>query len=82
MARLRQPVIAVLNGHTLGGGLELATCADYRIGEAHIKLGQPETGLGVLPGWSGTQRAVRRFGSSSRKTHGHFWRNFIPQNRL
>ena len=63
LARLRQPVIAVLNGHTLGGGLELATCADYRIGEAHIKLGQPETGLGVLPGWSGTQRAVRRYGS-------------------
>ena len=63
LARLRQPVVAVLNGHTLGGGLELATCADFRIGEAHIKLGQPETGLGVLPGWSGTQRAVRRFGS-------------------
>ncbi|HMQ57874.1 MAG TPA: enoyl-CoA hydratase/isomerase family protein [Rhizobiaceae bacterium] len=62
LARLRQPVIAVLNGHTLGGGLELAACADYRIAEAHVKLGQPETGLGIIPGWSGTQRAVRRFG--------------------
>lgn len=63
LARLRQPVIAVLNGHTLGGGLELAACADYRIAEAHVKIGQPETGLGVIPGWSGTQRAVRRFGA-------------------
>jgi enoyl-CoA hydratase len=63
LARLRQPVIAVLNGHALGGGLELAACADYRIAEAHVRVGQPETGLGIIPGWSGTQRAVRRFGS-------------------
>ena len=62
LARLRQPVIAVLDGHCLGGGLELAACADYRIAEQHIKIGQPETGLGIIPGWSGTQRAVRRFG--------------------
>lgn len=62
LARLRQPVIAVLNGHALGGGLELAACADYRIAEAHVKIGQPETGIGIIPGWSGTQRAVRRFG--------------------
>ncbi len=62
LARLAQPVIAVLNGHALGGGLELAACADYRIAEAHVRLGQPETGLGIIPGWSGTQRAVRRFG--------------------
>jgi enoyl-CoA hydratase/carnithine racemase len=62
LARLRQPVIAVLNGHCLGGGLELAACADLRIAEAHVKMGQPEPGLGVIPGWSGTQRAVRRFG--------------------
>jgi enoyl-CoA hydratase/carnithine racemase len=63
LARLRQPLIAVLNGHALGGGLELAACADYRIAEAHIRVGQPETGLGIIPGWSGTQRAVRRFGA-------------------
>ncbi|NNE80886.1 MAG: enoyl-CoA hydratase/isomerase family protein [Silicimonas sp.] len=65
LARLRQPVIAVLDGHALGGGLELATCADYRIAETHIKIGQPETGLGIIPGWSGTQRAVRRFGAQT-----------------
>ena len=63
LARLRQPVIAVLDGHALGGGLELAGCADYRIAEEQVKIGQPETGLGIIPGWSGTQRAVRRFGA-------------------
>jgi enoyl-CoA hydratase len=62
LARLRQPLIAVLNGHALGGGLELAATADLRIAEEHVKLGSPETGLGIIPGWSGTQRAVRRFG--------------------
>ena len=63
LARLRQPLIAALNGHTLGGGLELAATADFRISEEHVKLGAPETGLGIIPGWSGTQRTVRRFGS-------------------
>jgi enoyl-CoA hydratase len=63
LARLTVPVIAVLNGHALGGGLELAACADLRIAEAHAKIGQPEPGLGIIPGWSGTQRAARRFGA-------------------
>ncbi|GKY90003.1 enoyl-CoA hydratase/isomerase family protein [Sinisalibacter aestuarii] len=63
LARLRQPVIAVLNGHALGGGLELAACADIRIAEAHVKIGQPEAGIGIIAGWSGTQRAVHRFGA-------------------
>jgi enoyl-CoA hydratase/carnithine racemase len=65
LARLRQPLIAALNGHTLGGGLELAATADFRIAEEHVKLGSPETGLGIIPGWSGTQRSVRRFGSQT-----------------
>lgn len=63
LARLTLPVIAVLNGHCLGGGLELAACADYRIAETHVKIGLPEPSLGIIPGWSGTQRAVRRFGA-------------------
>ncbi|MER9683749.1 enoyl-CoA hydratase/isomerase family protein [Mesorhizobium sp. M0115] len=63
LARLTVPLIAVLNGHALGGGLELAACADLRIAEAHVKIGQPEAGLGIIPGWSGTQRASRRFGT-------------------
>ena len=62
VARLVQPVIAVLNGQCLGGGLELAACADYRIAETHVKIGLPETGLGIIPGWSG-KRLTRRFGA-------------------
>jgi enoyl-CoA hydratase len=62
LARLRQPLIAALNGHALGGGIELAATADFRIAEEHVKVGSPETGLGIIPGWSGTQRMVRRFG--------------------
>lgn len=65
LTRLRQPLIAVLDGHALGGGLELAVCADLRIAEKHVKIGQPETGLGIIPGWSGTQRAARRFGAQT-----------------
>ncbi len=63
LARLRQPLIAALNGHCLGGGLEVAITADLRVAEEHVKLGLPETGLGIIPGWSGTQRATRRFGA-------------------
>jgi enoyl-CoA hydratase len=63
LARLRQPLIAALNGHALGGGIELAATADFRIAEDHVKIGSPETGLAIIPGWSGTQRMVRRFGS-------------------
>ncbi len=63
LARMRQPLIAALNGHALGGGLELAVTADIRIAERHVKIGMPETGIGIIPGWSGTQRAVRRLGA-------------------
>jgi len=63
LARLRVPLIAVLSGHAFGGGLELATTADFLIGEQHIKLGLPETGLGMVPGWSGSQRLVKRLGA-------------------
>lgn len=65
LARMRQPLIAALNGHTLGGGLEVAACADFRVGETQIKIGLPETSIGIIPGWSGTQRLVRRFGSQT-----------------
>jgi enoyl-CoA hydratase len=63
LATLRVPLIAALNGHALGGGLELAAAADIRIAETQIKLGLPETGLGMIPGWSGTQRLTLRFGA-------------------
>ena len=63
LARLRVPLIAALTGHAFGGGLELAATADIRIAEQGVKLGLPETGLAMAPGWSGTQRLVRRFGA-------------------
>ena len=65
LATLRMPVIAAMNGHALGGGLELAAVADVRIAEAQIKIGLPETSLGMVPGWSGTQRLVARFGAQA-----------------
>jgi enoyl-CoA hydratase/carnithine racemase len=64
LARLRVPLIAAVTGYAFGGGLELAAVADIRIAESGIKLGLPESGLGMAPGWSGTQRLTRRFGAS------------------
>lgn len=64
LARLKMPLIAAINGHALGGGLEIAATADIRIGEEQGKYGLPETGIGMVPGWSGTQRIVQRFGAN------------------
>ncbi|HMR33430.1 MAG TPA: enoyl-CoA hydratase/isomerase family protein [Geminicoccaceae bacterium] len=66
-ARLRQPLLAVLNGIAFGGGLELAACADLRVAEAHVRVALPESRIGIIPGWSGTQRLVRRAGPSAVK---------------
>jgi enoyl-CoA hydratase len=58
-------VIAALNGHTVGGGLEVALAADIRIGKKDAgKVGLPEVGLGVLPGTGGTQRLARLVGKA------------------
>ena len=59
LATLPQPVIAALNGTTLGGGCELAMACDIRIAEQHVKLGQPEVTLGLIPGAGGTQALPR-----------------------
>jgi enoyl-CoA hydratase len=59
LARLGKPTVAALNGHTFGGGLELAACCDIRVLVPSATLALPEAGVGIVPGWSGTQRLAR-----------------------
>jgi enoyl-CoA hydratase len=66
-ARLRQPVIAAINGHAFGGGLELAITADIRIAAAAATFALPEASIGTCPGWSGSQRLVKLVGASHAK---------------
>lgn len=61
------PVLCSINGLALGGGLELALACDIRIVEQHAKLGLPETGLGILPGYGGTQRLASLIGPGKAK---------------
>ena len=62
LASLPQPVIAVLSGHALGGGLELALAADLRIAVKSAKLGTPEATLGMISGWMGVSRLAETIG--------------------
>ncbi|MBJ9493366.1 enoyl-CoA hydratase/isomerase family protein [Acinetobacter baumannii] len=66
-ARLRLPVIAAINGHAFGGGLELLAAADIRVTDPHATFALPEAGIATCPGWSGTQRLVNLIGSSQVK---------------
>ena len=59
LARLSKPTLAVLNGHAFGGGLELAAACDLRVMAPAACLALPEAGVGIVPGWSGTQRLLR-----------------------
>src|SRR3954449_4155357 len=62
MEGLPAPVIAAVNGFALGGGLELALACDFALASQNARLGLPEVGLGIIPGFGGTQRLARRIG--------------------
>ncbi len=59
LARLAKPTIAVLDGSAYGGGLELAAACDIRVMSPRAKIALPETSVGIVPGWSGSQRLAR-----------------------
>jgi enoyl-CoA hydratase len=62
LERLGKPSIAAINGFALGGGLELALSCTFRVASVNARMGFPEAGLGIIPAFGGTQRAVRTVG--------------------
>jgi enoyl-CoA hydratase len=67
VADIPKPVVAAITGYALGGGLELALCADFRVLGESAKVGQPEILLGLIPGAGGTQRLPRLIGPARAK---------------
>jgi enoyl-CoA hydratase/carnithine racemase len=79
LARLGKPTIAVLNGHAFGGGLELAAACDLRVMARGASLALPEAGVGIVPGWSGTQRLMRLMPESMVKEMALFGNQSRPR---
>ncbi len=82
--RFSKPVIAAINGHALGGGLELALCCHFRIviNDPTLKLGLTELNVGIIPGWGGTQRLRRIVGKAAALDMILFSKTLGPQQAL
>ena len=82
LARLPMPTIAVLSGVAFGGGLELAAACDIRVMAPGATLALPETGVGIVPGWSGTQRLARLLPEPVLKEMALFGRRLTAERAL
>lgn len=82
LARLGKPTIACLNGHAFGGGLELAAACDIRVMAPKATIALPEAGVGIVPGWSGTQRLARLIPEGMLKEMALFGRRIGAERAL
>ncbi|MEL6689776.1 MAG: enoyl-CoA hydratase/isomerase family protein [Pseudomonadota bacterium] len=82
LATLSKPTIGALNGHTFGGGLELAAACDIRLLTPRATLALPEARVGIVPGWSGTQRLTRLIPEPMIKEMALFGRRLTPERAL
>ncbi|GAB1362560.1 enoyl-CoA hydratase/isomerase family protein [Rhodobacter sp.] len=82
LARLAKPTIAALNGHAFGGGLELAAACDIRVMVPKATIALPEAGVGIVPGWSGTQRLGRLLPEPMLKEMALFGRRIAADRAL
>jgi enoyl-CoA hydratase len=80
--KLPMPVIAAVNGYALGGGCELSLSCDIRIASENARFGQPEAGLGITPGFGGTQRLARTIGVGKAKEMIYTCRNVKAEEAL
>ena len=82
LARLSKPTIAVIHAHAFGGGLELASACDIRVMAPGATLALPETQVGIVPGWSGTQRLARLLPEPVLKDMALFGRRLSAERAL
>jgi enoyl-CoA hydratase len=82
LARLSKPTIAALSGPAFGGGLELAAACDIRVMVPDATLALPEAGVGIVPGWSGTQRLARLLPEAVLKEMALFGRHLTADRAL
>ncbi|MBO6509435.1 MAG: enoyl-CoA hydratase/isomerase family protein [Roseibium sp.] len=82
LARLSKPTIAAIGAHAFGGGLEFAATADIRVMAPKATLALPEAAVGIVPGWSGTQRLIRLLGEPLVKEMALFGRRLSAERAL